>query len=156
MKAAYINPFVDAVIRLFQTMMTLTVTIGEPALNTKTRPHHDVCGVIDVSGDIHGRVVVSMPEPLATVLASELLGDTIDRLDADCIDAVGEIANMIAGNAKTDFPGGASAISVPQVVIGREKVPYPDATPIISIPCDTVKGSLQIDVALKSDGGASG
>ena len=150
MKAAYINPFVDAVIRLFQTMMTLTVTIGEPALNTKARPHHDV------SGDIHGRVVVSMPEPLATVLASELLGDTIDRLDADCIDAVGEIANMIAGNAKTDFPGGASAISVPQVVIGREKVPYPDATPIISIPCDTVKGSLQIDVALKSDGGASG
>jgi chemotaxis protein CheX len=151
MKAAYVNPFVDAVIRLFQTMMTLTVTIGKPALNTTARPHHDVCGVIDVSGDVHGRVVVSMPEPLATRLASEMLGDPIAQLDADCIDAVGEIANMIAGNAKTDFPGGSSAISVPQVVIGRENVPYPDATPIISIPCETDKGPLQIDVALKKD-----
>ena len=151
MKAAYINPFVDAVIRLFQTMMTMTVKVGQPALNTSAQPHHDVCGVIDVSGDVHGRVVVSMPEPLATVLASELLGGTIEQLDADCIDAVGEIANMIAGNAKTDFPGGASAISVPRVVIGRENVPYPVATPIISIPCDTNKGSLQIDVALKTD-----
>ena len=152
MKAAYINPFVDAVIRLFQTMMTMTVNIGQPALNKSARPHHDVCGVIDVSGDVHGRVVVSMPEPLATSLASEMLGDSIAQLDADCIDAVGEIANMIAGNAKTDFPGGASAISVPQVVIGRENVLYPAATPIISIPCETGKGPLQIDVALKTGG----
>ena len=89
-----------------------------------------------------------MPEPLATTLASELLGDTIDTLDEDCIDAVGEIANMIAGNAKTDFPGGANAISVPRVVIGRDKVVYPAATPIISIPCETDEGPLQIDVAL--------
>jgi CheY-specific phosphatase CheX len=37
MKAAYINPFVDAVIRLFQTMMTLTVTIGQPALEYHVR-----------------------------------------------------------------------------------------------------------------------
>lgn len=149
MKAAYVNPFVDAVIRLFKTMMSMTITIGKPALNTTARPHHDVCGVIDVSGDVHGRVVVSMPEPLATRLASEMIGDPIAQLDADCIDAVGEIANMIAGNAKTDFPGGSSAISVPQVVIGRENVPYPAATPVISIPCETDKGPLYIDVALR-------
>lgn len=147
MKTAYINPFVNAVIRLFQTMMTLPVKVGTPALNADARPY-DVCGVIDVSGEVNGCVVVSMPEPLATTLASELLGDTIETLDEDCIDAVGEIANMIAGNAKTDFPGGASAISVPKVVIGREKVAYPEATPIISIPCETDEGPLHIDVAL--------
>ena len=106
MKAAYINPFVNAVIDLFQTMMTLSVKVSEPALNTEAKPKFDVCGVIEVSGEVNGRVVVSMPEPLAKVLASELLDDTFDELDADCIDAVGEIANMISGNAKTDFPGG--------------------------------------------------
>jgi chemotaxis protein CheX len=150
MKAAYINPFVNAVIRLFQTMMTLPVNAGSPALNQDAKPRHDVCGVIDVSGEVNGRVVVSMPEPLAITLASELLGDTIETLDEDCIDAVGEIANMIAGNAKTDFPGGANAISVPQVVVGREKVAYPSATPVINIPCETDEGPLDIDVALKT------
>lgn len=150
MNAAYINPFVNAVRHLFQTMMSMSVKIGQPALNTDAQPHHDVCGVIDVSGEVNGRVVVSMPEPLATTLASELLEDTIEKLDDDCIDAVGEIANMIAGNAKTDFPGGANAISVPQVVIGRENVTYPAATQVISIPCETDEGPLHIDVALKT------
>ena len=150
MKAAYINPFVNAVSRLFKTMMAMSVKTGQPALNKEAQPHHDVCGVIDVSGEVSGRVVVSMSEPLATSLASELLGDTIEKLDEDCIDAVGEIANMIAGNAKTDFPGGANAISVPQVVIGREKVAYSSATPVINIPCETDGGPLHIDVALKT------
>lgn len=40
-------------------------------------------------------------------------------------------------------------ISVPEVVIGRGKIAYPVATPIISIPCPTDKGPLHIDVALK-------
>lgn len=150
MKAVYINPFINAVIKLFQTMMTLAVDVGPPALNTDGKPHHDVCGVIDVTGEVQGRVVVSMPETMATILASELLDDRIEQLDEDCIDAVGEIANMIAGNAKTDFPGGANAISVPQVVIGRGNVTYPVSTPVISIPCQTDQGALSIDVALKA------
>ena len=149
MKAAYINPFINAVQRLFQTMMALPLHIGQPGLNREARPGHDICGVIEVSGDVTGRVVVSMPEPVAVRLASELLGDILERLDDDAIDAVGEIANMIAGNAKTDFPGGASAISVPRVVIGRDGVCYPPATPVIHIPCETDKGPLHIDVALK-------
>jgi len=148
-KAAYINPFIDAVRRLFKTMMALPLHMGQPGLNREARPGHDICGVIDVSGDVNGRVVVSMPEAVAVQLASELLGDPLERLDDDAMDAVGEIANMIAGNAKTDFPGGASAISVPRVVIGRDGVRYPPATPVILIPCETDKGPLHIDVALK-------
>ena len=150
MKTAYIKPFVDAVQTLFETMIPLPVKVGEPSLNQDARPFDDVCGVIDMDGEVEGRVVVSMSEPLALILASELLGDTISQLDEDCIDAVGEIANMIAGNAKTDFPGGANAISVPQVIIGRDQVPYPAATPIINIPCETDQGLFHIDVALKA------
>lgn len=150
MKAAYINPFINAVNNLFQTMLALPIEVRQPSLNKNANPSYDVCGVIDVSGEVNGRVVVSMPKQLAIVLASELLGDTIEALDEDCIDAVGEIANMISGNAKTDFPGGASAISVPQVVVGKEKVTYPAATPIICIPCATEQGLLHIDVALSA------
>jgi chemotaxis protein CheX len=149
MKAAYINPFIDAVRRLFKTMMDLPLSIGQPGLNREAKPQHDVCGIIDVTGEVNGRVVVSMPETVAAQLASALLGDPIQELDEDVMDAVGEIANMIAGNAKTDFPGGAGAISVPRVVLGRERVPYPAATPVIQIPCKTETGPLHIDVALK-------
>ena len=149
MKAVYINPFIDAVRRLFRTMMDLPLSIGPPELNRDAGPRHDVCGIIDVTGEVNGRVVVSMPEAVATRLASALLGDTVEHLDDNAIDAVGEIANMIAGNAKTDFPGGAGTISVPRVVLGREGAPYPAATPVIQIPCQTGTGPLHIDVALR-------
>lgn len=86
MKAAYINPFINAVSHLFKTMLTLSVKIGQPALNKDAQPQYDVCGVIDVSGEVSGRVVVSMSEPVATSLASELLGDTIDKLDEGLLD----------------------------------------------------------------------
>jgi chemotaxis protein CheX len=150
-KAAYINPFIDAVRRLFKTMLTLPVSIGPPGLNQEARPRHEVCGVIGVRGEVSGQVVVSMPPSLAASLASELIGDPVEGIDEDCLDAVGEIANMIAGNARTDFPERAGTISVPEVVIGRENVIYPAATPIISIPCETGKGPLHIDVALKKN-----
>ena len=63
--------------------------------------------------------------------------------------AIGEIANMIAGGAKKDFPGGNNSISVPSIVIGKHHVTYPSGLPIISIPCDTSTGRLTVDVALK-------
>jgi len=149
MKTVDINPFIDAVRRLFRTMLDLPLSIGQPSLNREATPQHDVCGIIDVIGNVNGRVVVSMPESVAATLASALLGEAIAQLDESAIDAVGEIPNMIAGNAKTDFPGGVSAILVPRVVVGRESVPYPAATPLIQIPIETGAGPLNIDVALK-------
>ena len=93
--------------------------------------------------------MISLSEAIALQLASALLGDDFDKVDEDCIDAIGEIANMIAGNAKTNFPGDESAISVPSVIIGKHQVAYPRGIPIISIPCSTDKGPMVIDVALK-------
>jgi chemotaxis protein CheX len=131
-------------------MLSLPLKVGQPVLKKDAKPSFDICGVIDISGEVNGQVVVSMPEPLAIVLASELLGEAREMLDEDGIDAVGEIANMISGNAKTDFPGGTSAISVPRVVVGKDKLTYSAAAPIISIPCETEKGPLHIDVGLAS------
>lgn len=150
MRAVHINSFINAVRRLFETMMDLPLSVGQPGLNREAKPQHDVCGIIDVTGEVSGTVVVSMPETVAANLASALLGDVIQQLDDDVIDAVGEIANIIAGNAKTDFPAGAEAISVPRVVFGRERVPYPAAIPVIQIPCTTETGPLLIDVALEA------
>ena len=91
-----------------------------------------------------------MSDETALQLASGLLGEDITELDADCTDAIGEVANMIAGNAKTDFPGENNAISVPTVVVGKHKLSYPKGIPIISIPCKAGKGEITIDIALKT------
>ena len=149
MDVRYINPFLVAVRNVFDTMVQVPIRLGKPAVKSENVPLHEVSGIIGLSGHVNGCVVLNMSEAIVFELVSALTGEPVDTVDADCTDAIGEIANMIAGSAKKDFPGEDTSISIPSVIIGRHKVAYPQSVAIISIPCDTRAGRLCIDVALK-------
>ncbi|MDJ0719990.1 MAG: chemotaxis protein CheX [Desulfobacterales bacterium] len=148
MNASYINPFIKAVSGVFATMIEQPVRLGKPVLKKDPVASHAISSVVTIQGPASGCVVVSFAEPVALSLASALLDETMEALGADGIDALGEIANMIAGNAKNEFPEDAGSMSVPQVVTDRSDIAYPPNVPIISIPCQTEDGELIIDVAL--------
>jgi chemotaxis protein CheX len=149
MDPKYIQPFVVAVKKVFDTMINVPFSLGKPCLKNGNEVPHEISGIIGLSGNVTGCVVISLSNAVAFQLVSALLGEEVNEMNEDCTDAVGEIANMIAGNAKTDFPGNGNNISVPSVVFGKHKVTYPSGIPIISIPCRTEKGDLIIEVALK-------
>jgi chemotaxis protein CheX len=149
MDVKYINPFLVAVENIFNTMLDLPFRLGQPALKKDPVPNHEVSSIIGLSGDVSGCVVINLSTSLALRLASALLDEEITDIDEDCIDAIGEIANMIAGNAKTDFPEGRTSISVPSVVVGHHKMRYPQGIPVITFPCSTDSGDLIIDLAMK-------
>jgi chemotaxis protein CheX len=150
MDIRYINPFVAAAQNLFQTMINVPFKLGKPFLKKDRLPPHDISAVIGLSGSVSGCVVINLSEAMAFELVSALTGETVTQLNSDCTDAIGEIANMVAGNAKTDFPGTNNAISVPSVIIGKHEVSYPSGLPIIVIPLETDKGQLVIEVAIKT------
>ena len=145
----YIKPFVIAVKNIFETMINVPFSLGKPSLKTGNEVPHEISSIIGLSGNVSGSVVISLSRNIAYQLVSSLLGEDISELNEDCTDAIGEIANMIAGNAKTDFPSNNNSISVPSVVVGKHKVTYPSGLPIISIPCKTDKGEMVIEIALK-------
>ena len=149
MDVKYINPFLVAVENVFNTMLELPFTLGKPALKKEPVPENEISSIIGLSGDVTGCVVINLSRKLALRLASALLDEEITDIDEDCTDAIGEIANMIAGNAKTDFPSGNTSISVPSVVIGQHKMRYPQGIPVISFRCKTECGELIIDLAMK-------
>ena len=149
MDVKYINPFVTAVKKLFNTMIEVPFKLGTPSLKKGNVPAYEISGIIGLSGTVSGCVVINLSKDIALQLVSALIGDEVTELDDDCTDAIGEIANMIAGNAKTDFPSEGTSMSVPSVVVGRHQVSYPSGLPIIAIPCMTDKGELVIEVALE-------
>ncbi|MFH1984194.1 MAG: chemotaxis protein CheX [Pseudomonadota bacterium] len=149
MDVKYINPFLVAVENVFNTMLELPFKLGKPTLKKEPVPEQEISSIIGLSGDVSGCVVINLSKELALRLASALLDEELTEIDEDCTDAIGEIANMIAGNAKTDFPAGNTSISVPSVVIGRHKMRYPQGIPVISFPCITDSGQLIIDLAMK-------
>lgn len=152
MDVRYINPFLTAVQNVFETMIDIPFSLGKPSVKKATEAPHEISGIIGITGEVIGSVVVSFPEAIALQLASALLGDELTTVNSDCTDAIGEIANMIAGDAKNGFPQGDTSVSVPTVIIGKHKVAYPSGVPIITIPCKTDNGWFAIDVALKAKG----
>lgn len=151
MDVAYINPFIAAARSVFDKMVKVPVSLGKVYLKDHAEPQNVVSACIGISGNVTGCVVIGFPQSVALALASGLMGTPAQTLDSDCLDALGEIANMIAGGAKKDLPGeGLNSISLPNLVLGSHRVVYPSGTPIIVIPCETPKGRFVIEVALRT------
>ena len=149
MDVKYINPFLTSIRNVFDTMLQIPFEIGKPFLKEDSSPpRYDISGIIGLSGTVTGCVVLNLSRELALQVASALTGEELTEVDDDCTDAIGEIANMIAGSAKKDFPGEDNSISVPSIIIGKHQVSYPKGLPIVSIPCDTSAGRLVLEVAM--------
>ncbi len=149
MDVRFINPFISSIRNVFATMVHTEVTIGKPTIRTAELRSADVSGVIGLSGDALGAVVLSFPAAVATKIASLFAGIEMDLRHEDFSDAVGELANMVAGNAKKDFTGMNVSISLPSVIIGAgHQVCQLKNSPQLVIPCQTPMGPFNVEVAL--------
>ncbi|MDR0589358.1 MAG: chemotaxis protein CheX [Spirochaetaceae bacterium] len=81
----------------------------------------DISAVIGLTGEARGAVVISMKTPLALLLTDILTGSKHTELDDEAVDAIGEIVNIIAGNAKKDLEESFRlVISLPTIIQGKE------------------------------------
>lgn len=144
-----IVPFVNSVRAVFSTMVGVQTTVGRPGLKAEPFPAYDVSSIIGFSGDVVGSVVVSFQMDAAAKLVAAFAGMEIPPESPDFADAIGELANMIAGNAKKDL-GNAASISVPNVIIGRQhSLARLSGVPCLVIPCTTPVGDFAVEVNIK-------
>lgn len=78
--------------------------------------------MVGLAGTYNGLVSIHVPWPLAIGFTSLMLGMEVTEIDDDVNDAMGEIANMIAGSFKQHLSKGGSDIqlSTPSVVNGAD------------------------------------
>ncbi len=117
----FINPFIDATRNVFQTMCGIEITRKKLFLKDDYKMMGDVSGVMGLTGTATGSVVVSLSKNLACTVVGMMLGeDPSGELNADVCDGVGEIINMIAGQAKAMLVKTKYhfTISIPSVVSG--------------------------------------
>lgn len=80
--------------------------------------------MVGLAGTYNGLVSVHLPWPLAISFTSLMLGMEVTEIDDDVNDAMGEIANMVAGSFKQHLSKGGSDVhlSTPSVVNGGDYV----------------------------------
>lgn len=81
-------------------------------------PRADVTSIIAFSGGMEGGVHLSAPMHAAVGIARAFSGETITEFDDICIDAIGEIANIIAGSIRSHMPVTVN-LTPPSIVIGK-------------------------------------
>jgi chemotaxis protein CheX len=156
MDVRLINPFISAVQHVFRTMVQTEVRMGKPYIKMDGGSSADVSGVIGFSGDATGCVVLSFPKAVACRAASAFAGTAIDQNHPDFADAIGELANIVAGNAKKELNGLHVEISLPSVVIGSEHViSQSRSVPRLVLPCETVHGRFFVEVGMRVEEPAS-
>src|SRR5207247_9462845 len=96
-------PFVKAVKAVFGTMVRVEATIDRPYLKTESTPSYDVSGIIGFSGQVVGSLVLSLQQAAAVKLVEAFAGAAMAPDSSDFADAIGELANMVAGSAKKDL-----------------------------------------------------
>jgi chemotaxis protein CheX len=111
--------FVDSVRRYFQVVTKQEPQITSAFLGTSDVDGHDFNGIVTFSGSYNGHVMVSMP-PLLLKELLLLQGET-DLSESNLLDAVGEIANTLGGNARKTLGAGLN-ISVPMKLHGSSGV----------------------------------
>lgn len=151
MDPAFIKPFVASIQNVFSTMMQLPVTVLPPKIKDNPGMTYDVSGIIGLSGDVVGSVVLSFPKDTAERIVSLLTGSPMTADSPDFADAIGEIVNMVSGGAKASFTGKKVSISCPSVVVGTgHKVAKQTDAPTIVIPCATDCGEVAIEVTIQA------
>ena len=104
MNESHITPFISAVRRIFDVAFQMHVETVNSLSLEGTIPSSDVNACIELSGDFNATLELGFPLPTAQRLVSLFTGLHAHEQTADDVaDALGEIANMVAGNAKPHF-----------------------------------------------------
>lgn len=116
MKVEKLNVFMQSVSSFFAQIGEELNDIDTPYLNDNANPiAYDYSGVITITGPMIGSVYVSATTTMLRELL-QVLGEPAESM-ALLKDLVGEIANTVSGNARTEF-GSEFIISPPTVFMG--------------------------------------
>ena len=152
MDVKLINPFIEATMNVLETMASTKVTADKPYLKKDKTANGDVTGVIGLTGEASGTISVSFSESSILAIVSNMFGEEMKELNDEIKDAVGELTNMISGQArqKLEQTGRVMKAAIPTVIVGKNhSVSHITNRPIIAIPFTTNSGDFAIEVCLE-------
>jgi chemotaxis protein CheX len=151
MKAEYINPFVQASFSVLETVLGAAPVKGDLAAQPTIFTSQQCNVVCGVTGQVQGQVIYGMSLTTADRVASAMLGQTIKTFDALAASAIGELGNMISGNAMQHLSeaGWVCDITPPTLMRGSNVKISTISIPSIVIPLTVEQGQIFVTIGLQ-------
>ena len=149
MKSEFINPFLQATVKVLTTMANLTPKPGKPSIKDNELAKGDITGIIGLTGHAEGSMSVSFSESCAIALVNNMIGEQFEEMTDEVADAVGELTNMISGDARAQLEkmGYHFTAAIPTIVRGKNHTVKHIATggPTVQIPFMTESGKFWVE-----------
>lgn len=159
MDIEHVRPFVQHTIKTFEMMLGISPHEEQTEAKEHANATYDVSAIIGLSGSGTGGVILSFPAAVACKVVSQMLGEELVKLDQDVTDGIGELVNIITGNAKRDlvkYGFKDLSVSLPNVVVGKHRTVWRSK----DLPClltrffTTACGPFVLEVNIRRNHGA--
>ena len=153
MDVSLVNPFINATVKVLETMASTKVDPGKPFLKKDKVARGDVTGIIGITGEANGTISVTFDEGSILGIVSKMFGEEMPEMNADVADAGGELTNMISGQARQQLEknGREFEAAIPSVVTGKDhQINHITSGPIVAIPFSTDGGNFTIEICLEA------
>jgi chemotaxis protein CheX len=150
--AEFVNPFLEAASAVFKKILNVDLRRGKLVIKESPIPSLDVAILIGITGGVTGEVVYSMGYNMVYKIAQALVpGLNEEQVKGEYKDIIGEMANMITGNAMNLFANSGKRINMttPTVVEGKDFTITLIKQTTLGINLYSPMGQLEMNVALK-------
>ena len=112
---------IDATLEVFASMIFIDIAPETPLDSETAAIEFNLSSLIGLAGDLKGILAIQCPAEVAMGITGAMLGMEVTELGEDAKDAIGEIANMVAGGLKEALAalGKKIELAIPTTVIGE-------------------------------------
>ncbi len=151
--AKYVNPFIEAAMKVVKQITGIEVRRGHLTYKPKVEPSFGVSIIVGIYGYLVGQVVYSLDSTLAERMVDKLLGGkSPQEKKIMFVDTLGELANMITGNATSLLNSSKDAalkITTPAIATGTNLSINLIPKPALVLGLYTQYGPIEISIAVE-------
>ncbi|NLJ78273.1 MAG: chemotaxis protein CheX [Tissierellia bacterium] len=150
MKVDHINAFYVAIQEIFKLMLDLDVEKGELRIVEDMVSSKDANVLLGITGDLKGSILFGFPKHMALEMVNIMSGVDMDEIDTFVSSALGEVVNIIGGNALTSLSNYDYICNMapPQIIVGKYKSISMASERSLLIPLETEIGKFDVNVFL--------
>jgi len=151
-KVEFVNPFIEAACEVLESELGGEAQRGEVRLQKSAITTDEVTALVGVTGTVSGLVLYSMSLATAVALASRMMGQEFQELDALAQSGIGELGNVITGRAGVllSEAGYPSNITPPALVVGRGTMVTTLDLNRLVFTLQTEVGDLEVQLVLRA------
>jgi chemotaxis protein CheX len=111
---------IDATQEVFASMIFIDITPEWPPAEVMPEIEPNLCSLIGFCGDLKGFLAIHCPSAVARGVTAGMLAMEVTELNEDVKDAIGEVANIVAGGLKAALASDNKKIelAIPTTAIG--------------------------------------